>query len=285
MYPRTQRLYFAGLLLIPILTSFALGETIDGVYRGTLDKEQIVLEIKEYVENAGATVYGRYFYRRDGACIWLKGSQLKDGSIYLKKNGYPTPGENEFWLTFRGDQGGGQFKETDQSSNGQSVKQSAVSLTRVSKALGPSDDKSPLDQIYNEMLLDFPLKTSRQIQVDKKIAYVVKSDARFPARLPQLTRFPNQRVKDRINADLAHELNQRRLSDSACARNLGFPWLSDEKDKVYFVGHDILSLVRETRDYCNSDESGVDILLYNLHSGEPLDMNDLLRPRSTEIES
>lgn len=264
-------------------------EVVDGVYKGTLGKEEVVLEMGTTGGLQRPTVMvGRYFYRRHGSATQLSGTWLQDGRIYLKKDEPYSLGDNEFWLTLRGEKALGEFSETEERPGGPAVTRSAVSLTRISKGFDPNMPVTPAnaqpDQAYYDFLLDFPIKRSREIRIDREVAYIVQSDPRFPSSLPRLTRFPNPRVKAKVNADITEEFSRRRLLDSECAESIRFEPVWQEKNSVTFISRDILSLLRVTRDYCHSDESQVDALLYNLHTGERLEINDLFRMQGTTDE-
>ena len=287
-----QRSYLASLILILPLTSYALPaqrETIDGIYRGTLGKEQIVLEMGiEHVpeteggKHDGNVIVGRYFFRRFGAATRLKGVSLPDGTINLKEDEPYSFSKNEFRLTVRADQAAGSFWEYDVPSEGRSVKQFPVFLTRISKGFDPRlphvpDSPSASDKAYYELILDSPLRRGPQILVDKQTAYVLQGDPRFPNSLPLLTRFPDRRIMAKLNAELTRELNERRLLDSGCVMGRRFDHDWKEKNSVTFFGRDILSVVRETRRYCGSYESSVEALNFDLQRGKPLDLNLLFR--------
>ncbi|HEY6967724.1 MAG TPA: hypothetical protein VJA94_00730 [Candidatus Angelobacter sp.] len=260
-------------------------ETIDGIYRGTLGKEQIVLEmgVRHVRESGGQdhiVLVGRYFIPRFGGTTELKGDRLQDGSIDLKEHGPYSFSGNEFRLIVVGEQAVGSFWEYDVRPEARPTKQFAVSLTRISRGFDPDLPRgpvsaSPADRVYYDLILQFLLKRGREIRVDKQTAYVMQGDARFPGRMPLLTRLPNSRVMAKVNAVLVEELNQRRLLDSGCIMGRRFDHQWDEKNSVTFIGRDILSVVRETRRHCGSNESWVEVLNYDLQTGNQLDLNNL----------
>ncbi|HET9283271.1 MAG TPA: hypothetical protein VFR24_15050 [Candidatus Angelobacter sp.] len=64
------------LILLCSVPRYARCQAIDGVYRGTLGRQEIVVEIGVDPEQAdGAHLIGRYFYRRPGVGISLKGAR------------------------------------------------------------------------------------------------------------------------------------------------------------------------------------------------------------------
>src|SRR5579871_1956852 len=92
------RILAAGLVLasFSLLPPHALADDsakIDGVYRGAIGRQQVVLEMRETVGIGQGTNYadpedrrtcpiqGMYFYRRHGISIDLVGLFLEDGSI------------------------------------------------------------------------------------------------------------------------------------------------------------------------------------------------------------
>ena len=70
-------------VIVLLLSGLALADesAIDGVYRGTLGKQDIVLDIHPFESDAGDPYGGRYFYRRHGTAIPLKIETGADGKL------------------------------------------------------------------------------------------------------------------------------------------------------------------------------------------------------------
>jgi hypothetical protein len=192
-------------VLLTLLPSLAFADGIDGVYRGTLGTQEIVLLISAqeitFRDSTGAeesyAVQGRYFYHRYGQEITLAGSRLEDGSIRIEEfpNGHASGAE---WrLTISGDKATGVFCKCDvRQPASPSAKPLNISLKRIAS--------SDAQQAYNDLLLtSIPLKTGTEVQVNDQVAYVMQTDPRSKASMVHLTRFPHAAVMAHVNKDLS----------------------------------------------------------------------------------
>ena len=120
MTEKNESRNFFPLLVIFLMAAASLAEelpadhrlsSIGGIYRGTLGREQIVVEVGEVPANAanennGDTedritypIRGRYFYWRYGVHIPLVGSWLADGTLRLRE--YKRVVHDEFTAEWR----------------------------------------------------------------------------------------------------------------------------------------------------------------------------------------
>src|SRR5437764_4283157 len=206
----------ALIVWLVVLSPLALAQGIDGVYRGTLGTQEIIVQISSqeitFIDRTGAEesypLQGRYFYRRYGKEILLVGSRLEDGSIRIQEFSEGFASGAEWRLTINGDKASGVFCKCDvRQQSSAAARRVPIVMTRISTVP---------DQAYHGLLLAFPLKSSAEVRVNDQIAYVVQTDPRFKASLPQLTRFPDAAVMARVNQDLSKELNKARLWAAEC---------------------------------------------------------------------
>lgn len=216
---RRSRISLAGLhvlFLTALLQMSAAGQstetTIDGIYSGTLAGHQIVLEIGAVdphrndhtctpapaQTNTGWTsvcfnngdepdqpIEGRYFYRQRGVAILVEGTLLENGSLRIQEYRNSKPSGLEWHLWFSQDKATGFVCECDVRRQGrQPAPRSEISLVRVSRGFDPVFDtadpgSNTPDHAYYDLLLDFPLRTSREIRISKVMAYVMQTDDRF----------------------------------------------------------------------------------------------------------
>lgn len=300
-------LFSAPVLVFALGGSLAWGQhmaagAIDGVYRGTIGKQAIVLEIgatdphrhdaftDEDVPNHA--IEGRYFYRQHGVGILVEGTVLKDGSLRLQEYQHRKPSGAEWRLWFHQDSANGFFCRCDARQSRPPAPHDglSISLTRVSHgfdpglgSLGLADNPTP-DQAYYDLLLDFPLQTGPEIPAGEWGAYVMQTDERFKVVLPHLTRFPDKQVMSRVNQDLAARLKGGRLAAADCLQGLDFnsgSW--DEEVHVGVFTERILSIVRDEEYFCGGahPDGGPDPILYDMRTGRDLDMKDVFKVQET----
>lgn len=270
--------------------------TIQGVYRGKIGQQAIVLEIGPVKENhatndaagdvdaKGYPIEGRYFYVRHGVGILLKGERQNDGSVVLKEYQSMKATGSQWKLIFIGERAQGVFCKCNVLNPVKpGVSQTAISLERVSAGFDPefewTDEGKSADRAYYDLLLEFPLKTGPEIGAGNGIAYAMRTDERYPVSLPRLTRFPDAAVMNRVNTDLEKELRQRRLRAAGCLFEgqliTGGQW--EEKTRVAFLSRNILSVVRQASWYCGGayPDGASEPLMYNMKTGSPLQMGDV----------
>ena len=268
---------------------------IDGVYRGTIGKRQIVLEIgapkkphERFSDNGpAAEVMGWYFYRQHGVGILLEGSFLEDGSLrlheYSSQFGERKRNGAEWRLWFQGNAGAGFFCRCDVRRQTRSANPDLkISLARVSE---PDDPVRTLDKLYDDLLLDYPLRSSAEIMVNAKAGYVIQADERFKVGLPQLTHFPDAKVMERVNSDLARKLKQTRLDAAACLEGSGQKdGMWDESVRVAVFSDTILSIVRQTGYDCVGTvhpDAATEAFVYDMRTGAALDLKDFFEGQDT----
>jgi hypothetical protein len=282
--------------------------SVDGIYRGTIGNQEIVVELRgpldgEHGENyadAGDDktypIQGSYFYRRHGVSIKLVGTPLGNGVVRLREYRHVVRDDEftaEWRLTMQEGKAKGTFCKCDLSHPPASAappqpgQQLQISLTRVSQHLtpdsGPEDYKPNSGDTYNDLLLDFPLQEGPEIQVSPEIAYRMRTDSRFKVSRPRLTRFPNAAVMERINRDLNADLTQSRLraAEVLSGGEFGgrFGGIYDEKTTVNFFLPHVLSFVVETQWFsggAHPNEGGYSID-YDLHTGKRVDLEEAFR--------
>lgn len=264
------------LAALPALAQQAGDDPIDGVYRGTLGKEEIILEVGATVpRSAGlASSYfsGRYFYPRYGIPISLIGEPMSDGRIRLREYGHTEPTGAQLRLEFQDGKATGVFCRCTDEAVEPIQGELKITLMRVSKGLHPGWDpaNNPPDRAYYNLLLDFPLQTGPEIRVNKKIAYEVQSDPRFEIGMPRLTRFPDATVMLKVNEDLAQELDKERIWISDCQEGQeqsGY----EEKIHVTPLNTRVLRVVKEKLFYyCGGahPDHETDMWTYDMKTGK-----------------
>lgn len=265
----------------------AAGLEFDGLYRGTLAHQRIVLEVQQ----VGDKIRGRYFYPRHGHAIRFAGMRLADGSFRLREYQGERPNGAEWRLKVSGDLAKGAFCRCDLRRRAEpgTVGQQPISLTLA-----------PGDVTYDDLLLDFPLRQGPIITVNRKIAYAMREDTRFHAVMPYLLRFPDHQIREKVNADLEARLRQNRLSLASPFQTFeggnvdgdgGYPerWEVRESVHVGLVSAGILSLVMVAEWHRRGDalpSLSTTALTYNLRNGEPFDFGDFFRkPEDFDLEN
>lgn len=293
-----MRRFFVTALAAGLWSAAGMAQTvpegIQGVYRGTLGRQRIVLEIGPVKENhrtvdaAGdedAKAYpieGRYFYARHGVGILLKGGPQPDGSLVLAEYQSMKATGGQWRLRFHGAEAAGSFCSCDVRKR-QAEPQLEISLTRVSSEFDPElgwpEEAPGADAAYYDLLLEFPLTTGPEMRAADGIAWAMRSDPRFPVALPHLTRFPDAGVMERVNRDLDAELRKRRLRAAGCLSegqlSTGGSW--EEKTRVALLTRSVLSIVRDASWYCGGayPDGGSDPLLYDLKTGKGMEAGAL----------
>src|SRR5437764_4715686 len=169
-----RRLALTAMLTLSAGPALADAPDFEGVYRGTLGTQEIVLEMRPIAD----TVYGgRYFYRRHGVAIPLTINQ-KDGRLFIQEIRGGVPTGREWRLSIDGDKATGEFSQC-----GPDDPASAAKL-RLPIALSLMHTVNGAPDIYRRELLKFPLTPGPEIRIDDQIAYVMERDRRFNAALP-----------------------------------------------------------------------------------------------------
>jgi len=191
---RWLRRWFQGVAACALAGSAALAQQrgadpIDGIYRGTLGKEEIVLEVGSTESRAAglSSSYftARYFYWRYGVSIFLYGHLMNDGRILLREYRGADLTDNQLRLRFHGDKATGIFCRCKDETREPAKGELKITLARVSRGFDPewkSSENAP-DQAYYDLLLDFPLRTGPEVHLSKGMAYEVQSEANPTAAL------------------------------------------------------------------------------------------------------
>jgi hypothetical protein len=270
---------------------------INGIYRGTIGQEQVVLEMgaRPAGKEAGNTgdsqdpkvypIEGRYFYRQHGVDIHLVGMSLGDESIRLRE--YRRVPDDEFtaeWrLNVQGDRAAGTFCKCDLGEPsrpaGSLLK---VSLRRISHEFH-SESEMAEPGLYEQLLLDFPLASGPEIKVNEEIGYEMQSDSRFKVSRPRLMRFPDSAVMTRINREMAGELKEDRLHAAANLSEAQFGaalgGFYDEKVTVTFLPPYILSILVYRSWFWGGAHPNIDYYVdnYDLRAGKRFDLNSAFK--------
>lgn len=283
------RLILQFCLLLPaysLLAQSATHSSIDGVYRGTLGQQEIVVEVGADPERPKLSLIGRYFYRRHGIGISLKGARVQDGSYLLAEYHTGKNTEGQWKLNFQNGQATGTFCKCDlaHSSAGQG-RQLPIELKRVSSGFDPDlgenteEGKSAPDQAYYDLLLDFPLTTSPETTTTGGYAYMIAEDPRLKTGLPRLTKFPDPAAITKINKLLETEMTKYRLEAAACLQGAGFNGGDFAvATKVELFSRHLLSVTRAGMIFCGGahpDDAGY-VNTYDLDSGTETSVDDLL---------
>jgi hypothetical protein len=272
------------LLLICSLPPSALCQTINGVYRGTLGKQEIVVEIGADPDQPDGLA-GRYFYRQHGIGIFLKGDRGLDGSFLLTEyHSWKNTG-GQWKLKFQNDDASGTFCKCDlrQATSHATL---PIQLKRVSSSFDPNfelfisepEAGSAPDQAYYDLLLDFPLTTGHEV-TGNGYAYVMIEDPRFKTSLPRITRFPDLAAMRKTNKLLDKELTKYRLDAAECLQGVGFNGGEfSVKTTVELFSRHLLSISRQGMIFCGGAHSDnlLDINTYDLDSGSETSVEDLL---------
>lgn len=212
------------------------GESMNGVYAGTIGRRQVVLELGRYEKESEqrnglvpriyltySPIAGRFFYRQDAVPFELRGDVQKDGSILLAdQDSAPYPAA-QLRLTIADDKATGEFCKCDLSRPEQKgERRLPVSLIRIASGFNPEMQWDPEstnqpDQVFYDSVLDFPLRTGPEIRLNRQISYVFQTDRRFFMSMPRFTRFSDRESMRRINRDLEEEFNKNRLTAFECS--------------------------------------------------------------------
>ncbi|MBZ5522459.1 MAG: hypothetical protein LAP21_09490 [Acidobacteriia bacterium] len=244
------------------------GSDVSGaLYSGTLGSQRIVLEITQ----GNATFKGRYFYMRYGKAIPLKGTRLPDGEFRVREFPDGKPNGAEWLLSASQGEASGFFCKCD-------VRVPAAPGAKP--PLSISMGRAAAGMTYQDLLLDFPLKTDPEVSVGSDVAWALRSDTRFKAAMPQLTRFPDKKVMDKVNAELDAKLKESRLNSAEQFQGDPEATEWEETLTVGLVSREVLSMNRV--DFSNSpgtahpDASTVP-LTYDLRTGEIFDFKTFFR--------
>src|SRR5262249_15613582 len=163
-----------------------------------------------------------------------------------------------------------------------------ITLARVSNGFDSgldlhNPDKAP-DKAYYDLLLDFPLRSGPQTMVKREAGYLVQRDKRFKVALPRLTHFPDGKVMNRVNLDLAQKFARARLDAASCLQGMNFragTW--DEERRVAAFSEVVLSIVRETSYYCGGahPDGTTEAFVYDMRTGSVLDLKDYFKAQDT----
>ncbi len=305
------RILAAGLVLasFSLLPPHALADDsakIDGVYRGAIGRQQVVLEMRETVGTGQGTNYadpedrrtypiqGMYFYRRHGVSIDLAGMPLEDGSIrlreYRKRGSLPYEFTAEWRLSISGEKATGVFCKCDLSGRAKPVGAVLkITLRRLSRKTPPDpweQYKPHSGNTYYDLLLDFPLEIGPEVEADKTIAYRMRTDPRFQVSRPQVTRFPDAKIMARINSGLNSEFTDARLwaAFSISAGRIGGleDGFYDESVTVNIFPPDIFSLLVEFSWYSGGahPHESAKTLNYDLHTGSRFTLDNAFQSAS-----
>jgi hypothetical protein len=297
-------LLLSALSLPELLIADDSAGSIDGIYRGAIGRQQIVLEISRTFAGGGGTDYddpdnrptypigGDYFYRRHGVSISLAGTPLADGRVRLREYRHIVPLPFEFtaeWrVRFSGDRAVGVFCKCDLNDSakpaGPLLK---ITLRRVSKTLTPADSwqgyKPHTDYTYYDLLLDFPVKEGPEVEVSRAIAYRMRTDTRFGVSRPELTRLPDAPIMARINNGLDAEFTESRLWASAVLAGGQFSVVTggfyDGTAEVSVFPPDVLAVLVRFSYYSGGAHTngGNYARNYNLQTGERFTLEDSFR--------
>lgn len=277
---------------------------IDGIYRGTIGRQQVVVEMglvlpRSTDPNDGTSgdrrtypIEGRYFYRRHGVDIHLVGMPLEDGAFRLreyKRLGDPWDEFGAEWrLAISGGQATGIFCKCDLSRvPTRSVPVLKIHLKRVSRHFHKEFDPDP---VFDRLRLDFPIKNGPDIRVTQQIAYRMRTDPRFTAAWPQLTQFPDMPVMVKINAEMAAELHWDRLRAATNLSEAQFETSNggfyDERTTVNFFLPQVLSLRVYRSWYWGGAHPNYsrDSLNYDLRTGKRFSLKNAFRTATGSTE-
>ena len=262
-------------VIVLLFSGLALADdpAIDGVYRGTLGKQGIVLEIHPFESDAGDTYGGRYFYRRHGTAIPLKIEVVAGGKLRVLEYHDGAPTGAEWLLAVSGDKAAAEFCSCDVRN---AAAFASATHAKIVLTLIAGTRNQPHEAAYNAQLLDFPLTDGPEIRVAGRIAYVMQTDPRFSLSLPHLTQFPDAAVMRKVNSGLAKALDDRRLEVADCRflgeQSGGADW--QEEYRLALLNRDVLSIGGSASIQCGGGAHPADsvgVLIYDLHTGEPFD--------------
>jgi hypothetical protein len=318
-------LQFVARLLLPAFAgSFGWGQSspaaaIQGIYRGAIGKQEIVLEIglagasisraqvpgqpvvNQQVVNPQIVIQkisGRYFYRRYGVTILLEGKTFDDGSLRLQEyhiqeyydqennqahsKHAPTGAELRLW--FSGDNTHGFFCRCDAGGTKAAPPGSLnIALTRVWRGIDPgaSAGDGTADKAYYNLLLDLTLRDAQEVQTEAG-AYRMRTDKRVQKmKMPYQTRFHDAKVMERVNVGLAKRLEGDRAQADYCLAADNGSW--EEEVRVAVFTKTLLSVEHDTFMSCGGPYpiGLVDAELYDMRAGRELDLKDFFKAQET----
>ena len=268
---RLKLVFACPLLLICSVPRLAQCQKIDGVYRGTLGKQAIVLEIGiDPQQQGGRYLVGEYFYRRYGVGISIKEMRMKDDSFLLEESGGNQTAPRQWKLKFDDNVASGSFCKCDlENALPGQAKLLPIYLERVSSDFDPNFDLvSP--NAYSDSLLDFPLTTSPDV-TKTGYAYAMMTDSRFKTSMPRITRFPDAPVMMKINMQLQKQLKEFRLEAANCLQHGRVNTIGDFdiSTTVELFSRHLMSVVREGGLYCGGAYPGyyLSVNTFDLDSG------------------
>ena len=273
------RVAVAGLLALSAIPALADETLPEGVYRGSLGKQEVVLEIGPVESETGDPYDGRYFYRRYGVVIPLKIARQTDGSLRLQEVQEGEPTGAEWRLAVAGDGAQGEFCRCDV----RKPKTSADKRIAISLTLLPGSGREGREKAYRAALLDFPLTPGSETRVDSQIAYVMETDRRFGAALPRLTHFPDAAIMQKVDDALARALDDLRLEAAECLFNAEhlYPTFWQQEYRVALFNRDVLSIGGWVSHQCEKGEAHptdeVRSLVYDLRTGDRFDFDAFFR--------
>lgn len=286
----SRNLLLIAYLLAAVTLAHAIqSQPVAGVYRGTLGKQEIVLEIGlAPPEEKDSEVIGRYFYRRHGVSIFLKGARAQDGSFLLTEGDDQKATSAHWSLKFQAEEANGNFCKCDLSKSA-AIKagQLPILLKRISSGFNPrfaeivgdSSGAPAPDQAYYDQLLDFPLTTGSQVTTKAGYAYAMLTDPRFNVSMPRITRFDHPAAMEEVNKLLEQEFRKYRLLAAECLSNRSFGENEFSLDTRVdlFNGH-LLTVVREGDSFCGGAHPNYDLYvnIYDLDSHAETSVVDLL---------
>src|SRR4029077_8228046 len=281
------------LLLICSAPPSALCQAVNGVYRGTLGKQEVIAEIGTDPDQPEALM-GRYFYRRHGIAISLKGARAQDGS-FLPAEYHSWKNTGSQWkLRFQNGHATGTFCKCDLR-DANASKALPVQLKRVSSGFDPNfqlflreaEGDFARDQAYYDLLLDFPLTTGPEVTAGNGYAYAMVEDPRFKTGLPRITRFPDQASMTKTNKLLDKELTKDRLDAAECLQGISFNGGEfSVKTTVDLSSRHLLSITRQGTIFCGGahPDEFTYVKTYDLDSGSETSVEDLLT-REVDVQA
>ncbi len=261
-----------------------------GIYKGTLGKQEIVLAIGRGPESGSSEtekpVSARYFYRKYRLSIALEVTEQDDGKFLLHESepvnkpsvdSTDDVGGAEWLLAFKGENATGEFCRCELTAPpDHDHPRLNISLTRVAKGLKERDLFFDLDSgwvnqtlthpVYDQLLLDVPLKISPEVHVSPDVAYVTKTDPGLKVTSLHFTRLPNSAAMAKINAEQEILFTQARIAVSDCAAQ----GEAEESYHLQFLSAKLMDIMPRAFFYCGGayPEGRDDERYYDLDTGE-----------------